>query len=124
MGTPKATTSRRLLQSNEKRRSSNVTKFLEPESLIMESLKTKRSIEKKASNNELHDLQTEEAKVFRPLFVYRQQVAKRIKLKNDKRTAGSGKNPRENQIPNNYYYHPVPYYYQRYFYNPYDKVYY
>lgn len=43
--------------------------------------RSKRSIKKNVIN-ELDDIQAEEAKVFRPLFVYRQQIKKRIKNQN------------------------------------------
>lgn len=93
--------------------------------IAVESIKTKRSIDNKSLNSELNDLQTDEAKVFRPLFVYRQQVAKRLRKQNDKKAGAGGSGPKIQQpkpVPNNYYYHQAPYYYQRYLYDPYNRI--
>lgn len=127
--TPKTTMGRRLLQSHEKRRSSNVTRF--SSSLDSEPTRSKRSIDNESLKNELEDLQTDEAKIFRPLFVYRQQVAKRVKLRNDKRAAAAGDRRRRpvqrpSNAPTDYYYYrrpSLPYHYQQYLYDPYDPYY-
>ncbi|XP_014204363.1 uncharacterized protein LOC106636480 [Copidosoma floridanum] len=63
----------------------------------------RRSVGKGASGrNELDDLEAEEAKVFRPLFVYRSQVAKRLKTRNGK-SAGTG--VRRSNRPHRYFIH-------------------
>ncbi|KAL7303324.1 hypothetical protein TKK_0004513 [Trichogramma kaykai] len=55
--------------------------------------KSKRSLDQQAptvnNNNDFHDLDVAESKVFRPLFVYRQQVARRLKARNDRRDRAS-----------------------------------
>ena len=65
--------------------------------------RAKRSIEKN-SINELDDLQAEEAKVFRPLFVYRQQIQRRIKNQNRQ------KKQMENIFKSKYPKKAMPYY--------------
>lgn len=64
---------------------------------------------------------TEEAKVFRPLFVYRQQIAKQLRLSNkrDQKQNKGIQYPIPSSTPRNfyqpyyynYYYRPQPYYY-------------
>ena len=84
-------------------------------------LRSRRSIEPALSNNDLDDLQAEEAKVFRPLFAYRQQVSRRLKLQNDKISGGDRR--RNLRKSNNYgYYDPYHYYYPSY-YHTYPRYY-
>ena len=68
----------------------------------------KRAIQNAFVTNESDDLQADEAKVFRPLFVYRQQVSRRLKLKND-RKLDNGRIRKEKINPNSYNYYDYRY---------------
>ncbi|XP_014238261.1 uncharacterized protein LOC106659966 [Trichogramma pretiosum] len=68
--------------------------------------KSKRSLDQRAptvnnnnnnNNNDFHDLDVAESKVFRPLFVYRQQVARRLKARNDRRDRASKRSSKNDQ---------------------------
>lgn len=77
----------------------------------VKSSRPKREAKQTLPNNEaVDDLETAEANVFRPLFVYRQQVSRRLKLRNEKkannnfRQVRSRANPRFNSYSSPYYY--------------------
>ncbi|NP_001352119.1 wolbachia density suppressor isoform X1 [Nasonia vitripennis] len=82
------------------------------------SSRSRRSIDQQSDKNTLDDLQAEEARVFRPLFVYRQQVARRLKIRNDRQPISGGR-PRVQRTKPNYnpYYYPSDYPYR---YAPYE----
>ncbi|CAB0038916.1 unnamed protein product [Trichogramma brassicae] len=64
--------------------------------------KSKRSLDQQAptvSGNDFRDLDVAESKVFRPLFVYRQQVARRLKARNDRRDRASKRSSRNQLQP-------------------------
>ncbi|XP_058790362.1 uncharacterized protein LOC131663766 [Phymastichus coffea] len=80
-------------------------------SATIESSRSKREIEKHLPNNEMDDLETAEAKVFRPLFVYRQQISRRLKLQNDRQSNNNRRQILSRTKPRfDRYYYPYQYY--------------
>lgn len=73
------------------------------------NVRSVRSVDAGSDKNDLVDLEAQEAKVFRPLFVYRQQVADRYRLKGKKNAIYGAYQYGADKRSNSNYYYPKRY---------------